>query len=169
MAPRAPADLTTDELKALIANHKKQGATSGQRYIDALSELERRLGQGLNFETSFRHIHAAAREKKFLSYKQLADASGCDWAKVHYSVGGHLWALIDFAHAKKWPMLSAIVTNQKNVETGNMDPDTLKGFTHAAEALGYPVTDDDGFLKEQQQAVFEWAALHPDAEVLLPR
>ena len=40
-----------------------------------------------------------------------------------------------------WPLLSAIVVNQQNVETGDMEPLTLKGFAEAARALGYAVRD----------------------------
>jgi hypothetical protein len=58
----------------------------------------------------------------------LADASGADWGRVHYEIGGHLWRLVDYAHQKKLPMLSAIVVNKPNVATGRMEPDTLKGF-----------------------------------------
>ena len=36
-------------------------------------------------------------------------------------------------------MLSAIVVNKPNVETGKMEPDTLKGFIGAARELGYPI------------------------------
>ncbi|MFZ1104525.1 MAG: hypothetical protein WAN86_17030, partial [Hyphomicrobiaceae bacterium] len=57
-----------------------------------------------------------------------------------------------------WPMLSSIVVNKDNVETGSMEPKTLKGFIGAARALGYTVLDEQTFLKEQQQEVFRWAS-----------
>jgi hypothetical protein len=52
-------------------------------------------------------------------------------------------------------MLSAIVVNKPNVATGAMDPATLKGFIGAARELGYQVTDEQAFLREQQTRVFE--------------
>jgi hypothetical protein len=55
-------------------------------------------------------------------------------------------------------MLSAIVVNKPNVRSGVMEPETLKGFVAAARDLGYPVTDEEAFLREQQVRVFEWAA-----------
>jgi hypothetical protein len=58
-------------------------------------------------------------------------------------------------------MLSAIVVNKPNVTTGRMEPKSLKGFVGAARELGYTVTDEDAFLKEQQQRVFEWAQDDP--------
>src|SRR5260370_41265962 len=75
-----------------------------------------------------------AREARFLSYRELADANGADWSQVRYAIGGHLWKLAEYGHLKERLLLSAIVVNKPNVETGEMDPDTLKGFVGAARA-----------------------------------
>jgi 5-methylcytosine-specific restriction protein B len=53
-------------------------------------------------------------------------------------------------------MLSAIVVNQENVATGKMERKTLKGFIGAARDLGYVITGEEVFLKEQQELVFRW-------------
>jgi hypothetical protein len=58
---------------------------------------------------------------------------------------------------KEQLLLSAIVVNKPNVETGKMEPDTLKGFIGAARELGYPIADEQAFPKEQQARVFAWA------------
>jgi hypothetical protein len=55
-------------------------------------------------------------------------------------------------------MLSAVVVNQPNVESGALEPETLRGFIAAARELGYSITDQEAFLREQQARVFEWAA-----------
>lgn len=39
-----------------------------------------------------------------------------------------------------------------------MEPTTLKGFIEAARALGYSVKDEEQFLREEQDRVFDWAA-----------
>jgi hypothetical protein len=91
----------------------------------------------------------------------LADASGADWGQVHYEIGGHLWRLVEYAHQKNLPMLSAIVVNKPNIDSGRMERDTLKGFIGAARLLGYPVTDEEAFLKEQQARVFASANENP--------
>jgi len=126
--------------------------------------LARRNGHGLNFPASLKAIRAAAKEKRFLSYKQLADASGAEWNKVRYDVGPHLWALVEHAHRHGWPMLSAVVVNQPNLASGEMEPPTLEGFVRAARDLGLTVTDTRAFLKKQQQLVFEWAASGPPCD-----
>jgi hypothetical protein len=101
--------------------------------------LEKRKGKGLDFEKSLSIILEAVREARFLSYRELADANGADWSQVRYAIGGHLWKLAEYGHLKERLLLSAIVVNKPNVETGKMEPDTLKGFIGAARELGYPI------------------------------
>jgi hypothetical protein len=81
-------------------------------------------------------------------------------------MNAHLGDLIEYAHRRGWPLLSAIVVNQKNVETGDMEPRTLKGFVTAAKELGYVFTDGETFLREQQEAVFQWARRGADDQSL---
>jgi hypothetical protein len=38
-----------------------------------------------------------------------------------------------------------------------MEPSTLKGFIGGVRALRIPVTDEEAFLREEQQRVFAWA------------
>jgi hypothetical protein len=154
------AKLSDEQLKNLIENHRRQKATTAPACVDALREWEIRKGKGLEFDKSFRIIKAAARERKCISYKDLADASGAVWNQVHYEIGNHLWKLVEFGHLSGWPMLSAVVVNKPNVGTGKMEPETLKGFIAAAHDLGYAVTDEEAFLREQQDKVFAWAATH---------
>lgn len=159
------AGYTDKQIQALIDNHRRLGATDKPTYHSALGEQARRRGGGLSFEQSVPIILAAAREGRFLSYKDLADASGADWNKVHYAIGNHLWRLIEFGYRMGWPILSAVVVNKVNVESGRMEPDTLKGFISAAEELGYLVGDELAFLQEEQEKVFAWARTVDMAEI----
>lgn len=152
-----------EQLANLIANYQRQGKADDAYYLEALSEMARRKGRGLNFEKTFRAVLKAARERRFLSYKQLADESGVEWSKVRYAANRHLGDLIEYAHRKGWPLLSAIVVNQQNLENGHMEPSTLKGFSEAARSLGYAVADEEAFLDDQQNRVFEWAATYAEA------
>mgnify|MGYP001467985536 CR=1 FL=1 len=151
-------DHSDQQLRNVIENHRKNGRLHEPYYLAAMEELARRKGHGLDFNKSFDLIRKAAAEGRYLSYKELADASGSDWSKVRYAVNTHLGDLIDYAHGKGWPLLSAIVVNQQNVATGEMEPATLKGFIEAARALGYAVADEKEFLHEQQKRVFAWAS-----------
>lgn len=149
--------LSDQQLRNIIENHRRKGATHSSVYVDALAEQARRTGRGLDFDKSFEVIRRAAAEDRFVSYKELADASGANWNQVHYSIGGHLWSLVEYAHRKGWPMLSAVVVNKQNVASGSMEPETLRGFIAAARELGFSITDEEAFLREQQRRVFEWA------------
>ena len=149
--------LTDQQIKNVIENYRRKGMVQDSVYIEALAEQARRTGKGLDFKKSYEAISRSAVEGHFISYKDLADASGADWGKVHYSIGEHLWSLVEYAHRKGWPMLSAIVVNKPNVSTGHMEPETLRGFIAAAKELGFSITDEQAFLRDQQRRVFEWA------------
>ena len=153
---------TDQELQNLVDNHRRKNSLSAPLYLEALAERERRRRNGLEFAKSLAIILAAARERRCISYKQLAEASGAKWDKVHYAMNQHLWDLISWAHGHGWPILSAVVVNQENTETMNMKPETLKGFITAAQDLGRTDIDPDHetFLKAEQQRVFQFALEH---------
>jgi hypothetical protein len=52
-----PIDVETlaiGQLENLIQNHRRQRATNAPLYIDALRELEKRKGKGLDFDNRYR-------------------------------------------------------------------------------------------------------------------
>lgn len=155
--PIAVETLSTEQLENLVENHRRKHATDAPLYIDAIQELEKRKGKGLDFGKSLPVILDAARERRFLSYKDLADASGADWGQVRYAIGEHLWRLVEYSHLKHGVLFSAIVVNKPNIATGEMEPEALQGFIGAARLLGYAVTDEASFVREQQAKVFAWA------------
>jgi hypothetical protein len=152
-----PTGLDNAGLKNLIENYRRKGA-SDQTYLAALAEQARRMGKGLDFDTSIRVITEAAREGRYISYGQVAQASGADWHQVHYAISRHLGDLIEYCHRNGLPLLSAIVVNQHNIKTGNMEPETLKGFIAGVRAVGIGVTDEQAFLRQEQDRVFAWAS-----------
>jgi len=94
------AELTDQQLKNIIENYRRNGMLSDAVYVEALAEQAHRIGKGLDFKKSYDAIRNSAVEGRFMSYKDLADASGAEWSKVHYSVGQHLWSLVEYAHRK---------------------------------------------------------------------
>ncbi len=149
--------LSVGQLESLIENHRRHRDTNAPLYVVALRELEKRKGKGLDFDKSLSIILEAAKKRRFLSYQELADASGTDWGQVHYPIGEHLWKLVEYADRKGWPLLSSIVVNKPNVTTGKMEPVTLSGSIAAARLLEKPILDEGGFLREEQERVFAWA------------
>lgn len=150
--------LDDEQIANLLENYRKAGKTEEPKYTEILALYDRRRGKGLSFESSFAAIRDAAFRGQFLSYKQLAEASGLQWSfAVRYAMPSHLQNLLEYSYRNGLPLLSAIVVNQKNVDTGDMEPETLRGFITGARDLGITVTDEGQFLKDQQQEVFRRA------------
>ena len=159
MPPRPVEAMSDAQIAAEIANHgahraagRPYGPDHAARHAELLHAQAARAG--LDPDRTVAAIAQAARAGAFLSYKDLATASGVPWSRVYLSVGRHLWHVVQWAHARDMPMLSAIVVNIENTATGAMKPETLAGFVKAAAELGHVVHDGPAFLKEQQAAVF---------------
>ncbi|MCB2080428.1 MAG: AAA family ATPase, partial [Novosphingobium sp.] len=116
----------------------------------------------LSLQTTYKAIIDAARQRRFISYGDLAKANGAEWQKVRYAMNHHLGDLINLAVERGWPMPSAIVVNQHSLETGALEGSAREGFLAAARDSGLSVDDPDTFVKDQQKAMFEWAASAPD-------
>ena len=155
---------TNQELDNLIDNHRRKRLLRAPLYLEVLSERERRRDNGLEFAKSARIILDAARHGRCVSHRQLADASGATWTKVHFAIVRHLADLTGWAHGNGWPMLSAVVVDQRNSEGRPIDPAALQGFVTAAEGLGRTDIDTDhgAFLAAEQERVFEFAREHPE-------
>jgi hypothetical protein len=145
------------QIKNLMANYQRQGQTSASYYHELLEENSRRSGNGLNFETTLVAVKLAARERRFLSYQELAEKSGCPFNKVRFAINPHLQGLLEYCHARGIPLLSAIVVNKQNAATGKLDKSALSGFVKGVEELGISIDDPDGFLRAEQERIFSWA------------
>ena len=98
----------------------------------------------------------------FVTYGDLAAASSVEWRKARLPLPHQLGRLVYVAHERGWPLLSAIVVNRGQVDTGALEGESLAGFPAAAQMVGLKVEDPQAFLREQQKAVFEWAKTAPD-------
>src|SRR6516165_10204165 len=129
------ANLTIEQLKNLIDNHRRLGMTAAPLFADALGELEQRTGKQLTFEKSLEIVKQAGKERRFVCCKDLANGGGADWSKVHYQIGGHLLRLNEYSYLRHGIMISAIVVPKEHVATGKMTPSMIKGFAYAVEHL----------------------------------
>jgi len=112
------------------------------------------LDRGLTFVA----IRSAAEARRCLSYGAVAAASGLAWSAARRRMDPHLFALCQWATGRGWPLLSAIVVDQKSVAHGAMRGRPLIGFARAAERCGRIVGGDAAaFLADEQQRVFTWA------------
>lgn len=146
------------ELDTLIANYRKANQLDHPILREAL-RLRGKLGsKTLDLKRSCAAIIAAAKAGRFVSYKQIADASGCDWISAYPVISAHLYLVLKQARANGWPPLSAIVVNGEHVETGEMKPETLAGFIGAVAGVGYEIeADPEMSLSLMQRQVFTWA------------
>ncbi|WP_201860527.1 hypothetical protein [Microvirga soli] len=163
LKPLEEYDLKT--LEGWIDAFRRNGLESDPDFPRLLQERERRGTHGLDFEKTRLVIHQAAAEQRYLSYKDVADASNVPWNKVFLQMGDHLTRLCEYAHRQGWPLISSIVVNREGQETGELRDRALGGFITVARNLGYAVTDEGAFLKEQQEQTFAWgqARLAPRA------
>jgi hypothetical protein len=146
------------ELENIVNNHRRLKRYNAPLFLAALALRERRKGGGFDLETTVAVIRDCAKIRRFLSYKDVADASGLEWSRIHWEVGPHLLRVCEYAHGKGWPLLSAIVVNTDKLKTGEMKTTNLEGFIEAAQRVGRDVgTDYAKFVREEQERVFLWA------------
>lgn len=117
----------------------------------------------LSLEKTYQAILTAARAQRFITYAELADANRAPWNKVRRLMPNHLGRLVTIAHERAWPLLSAIIVSQKNIETGSFEQSALDGFIAATRDVGVSVDDPEAFVREQQQKVFAWANTAPES------
>lgn len=152
--------MSDQELRNLIANHQRHRAFDKPAYTAALDELQVREGASLSLDVSINCILAAASARAFLSYGDVADANACTWQAVRRQMPKHLDRVLAKAHGRGAPLITSIVVNAENRQTGKLEPASLSGFIAGAERLGIDVQDPEAFLREQQDATFDYAARH---------
>lgn len=103
-------------------------------------------------------IRAAAEARRFVTYGAVAAASGLPWSAARRRMDPHLYSLCAWATGRGWPLLAALVVDQKSLAHGAMRGRPLIGFARCAERCGRIVgADAAAFLAEEQTRVFEWA------------
>ena len=120
------------------------------------------MDDSLDLQTTYRAILNAARRGEYISYGALVKANGARWQKARYNLNAHLGEIMTLAAQRDWPIPSAIVVDQANLETGTLSDSATKGFVGTARQLGFDVQDPQAFIAEQQQAMFAWAEGAPD-------
>ena len=148
---------STADLQTIVANCKRLNQTDSPRFIAARQILEQRRTGDYNIEKSIAAIRHYGERGKFLCYKDIADASGLNWARSRRAVGPHLDAVCIYTESKEWPLLTAIVVHKDKLDSGEMTPENLKGFIQAAIEAGRPIDVDEAtFVKREQKRVFAW-------------
>jgi 5-methylcytosine-specific restriction protein B len=148
---------STKELETIIGNCVRLNRTSDPIYAASRGILENRRTGDFDMEKTVAAIINSGKAGRFLSYKDIADASGLNWATSRRRVGLHLDALCVFSEGNGWPLLSAIVVHKDKLDTGTMREDNRKGFLDATRASGRIIDiEEDTFIRREQIRVFEW-------------
>ena len=154
---------TNSEIDIWIANHERKKETGSELYKDLIAERSLRHGRGLSIDVSIEAMKKAAREQRYISYGELAEANGINWSKARHLMNGkhgHLDSLLAHCHSHSLPLFTAIVVQKGKLGTGLMDDFTLAGFIEGVERLGRVVIDARKYLSECQEQCFSWGKVH---------
>lgn len=114
----------------------------------------------LNIDRSIAAILESARQGDFISYGDVAKASGLEWSfTMNRLMPKHLDMILAKADDQGWPLITANVVNKQNTRSGKLEEQSLSGFVSCARRLGYEVGDSDrqAFLEDQQRETFAFA------------
>jgi len=143
------------DLKTFVDNYRRSGQTSSDTYRSLLRELELKRGKGLDLEKTLACVITAAKENRFVSYKQVAEASDLPFANARLRMTVHLRELCAYAQSRRLPLLSAIIVNTDGLATGTMNAQAQAGFLKAAESLGADTHEGHAFISAEQKKIFE--------------
>lgn len=118
----------------------------------------------LDTARTYAAIVEAARARRFLTYVDVAQASGVPWSKARYPIGQHLDRMLAIAQRHGWPLLTSIVVRKDDAQTGRLTDGARTGFLQGVRRNGIEVADEDAdaFISQEQQRTFEWASSAPD-------
>jgi len=119
----------------------------------------------LDITRTYAAIIEAARARRFLTYVDVAQASGVPWSKARYPIGQHLDRMLAIAQRRGWPLLTSIVVRKDDAQTGRLTDGARTGFLQGVRRNGVEVAEEDAdaFIIHEQQRTFEWASGAPDA------
>ena len=116
----------------------------------------------LDSEKTYKTLLAAAKEQSLLTFDDLAIANDVDRKTARAQLRKHLGKLSKIGHGLGWPLLSAIVVEEKDRQSGNLVGSALNEFLAVAKSTGAEVGDSSNFLAREREKVFHWASTAPE-------
>lgn len=151
------------ELRQMQSNYERLKKTETEDYRTLIATIDRRGANGLDIAKTVQFLKTAAAEHRYVSYKDIAAASGVVWDNtVRLRMGAHLDEVTRQVARDGGPLISAIVVNQPNITTGKFEPVALRGFMkivtelRGETAVRSPAANA-ATLAEAQEEVFRWA------------
>ena len=111
-------------------------------------------GGRFDIRITYSMIVAAARDRRAIHYKGIADAHGLEMMRVFNQLNHHLGKVLQISFERKWPALTAVIVPKR---PGYLTGKSLNGFCESAIEAGYEFDDCETFAREQMEAVFDWA------------
>ena len=114
-----------------------------------------------DLQTSYRAIRDAARDRKCITFRRLAEVNGVSgWGRdIWIKLSRHLADLAAHATRHGWPMPNAIVVPG----SGELSEGAIEEFLKAADDCNVRRTTNlETFLNDQRAAMFIWAQTVPD-------
>ena len=150
---------TDQQILNLIQNHRKAGKLDAPLAVAAIAEQVSR-NKVFNFSAGIEFLLQAARDKRPVNYRQLAEAGGVlkpnDPWHQHMARKIPLSQIVDYAHTHGLPAITALIETTQGVTES-----ILAGFQKGLDDTGIRVPVDmtvrEFYFSERQRA-FEWAA-----------
>ncbi|GAB6054245.1 hypothetical protein JCM17960_30650 [Magnetospira thiophila] len=140
--------LSNTELKTLAENADRYEA---HWLAEAIADEQiARGGAGNMTALSVREVLIRnAKSDQVTTYKKVAAEFGVKWGLTAFvTLKKVLGDVVDLDHSEGTPFLSSLVMSEKDNVCG-------KGFFTKAKSLGRTVNDENAFMKEEQQKVFD--------------
>jgi len=156
---------TDKDLDQWIGSYEREHQTALPLYFELLEERARRsqVSQRLNLDRTLEHLKDAAVRQVCTTYGNVAKASGVAWTQARRQMdgaNGHLNRVSDLCHARRLPFLTALCVNQRDVEAGELKGEALAGFVACAKRLGFFITDEQAFHRQQRDLCWVWGRQH---------
>lgn len=146
------------QISNLIENHRRAGKLTAPLAIAAIKEQVRR-NKTFDFKAGIEFLFQAARDKRPVNYRQLAEAGGVlksgDVWHQHMARKIPLSQIVDYAHTHGLPAITALIETTQGVTDS-----ILAGFQKGLDDTGIrlpPGISVREFYFSERQRTFDWA------------
>ena len=153
------SEKTDKQIQNLIENHRRAGKLDAPLAAAAIEEQVRR-NKVFNFKAGIEFLLQAARDRRPVNYRQLAEAGGVlmpgDAWHQHMARKIPLSQIVDYAHTHDLPAITALIETTQGVTDS-----ILAGFQKGLDDTGIRVPAGMSireFYFSERQRAFDWAA-----------
>ncbi|WP_422369852.1 hypothetical protein [Hoeflea sp.] len=146
------------QLQNLVDNHRSAGKLDAPLAVAAIEEQARR-NTTFNFKAGIEFLLQAARDRRAVNYRQLAEAGNVlkasDTWHQHMARKIPLSQIVDYAHTHDMPAITALVETTQGV-TDSILAGFQKGLNDTGIRLPVGISIREYYFAERQRT-FDWA------------